>query len=405
MVRRTTRTLAIAAVLLLAFPAVASAYNARTDGTLTSSTEALDVRVEFANRFEEVQPDRIHVSLADTDEEIRGDCVAGCEAQLSGGSSTFRVPVTVRGSALGDLPTRYPNGDITFSVVGSRVDSFGRRVRFAVDEVTTTIDVPGSAVTGLQATTVDREVRLSWARAPEVGISGYKVERITGSQTRQVTTTTGTSATDRPGPGEHRYRVTTQRPRAGGSGTHETVSTTVTATVEPEPEPETPAEGTDGSNDAGPSDGEARSGGDRSSTGGARSSGSQNVGGSSDTAVAEQAEEPSTAAPSQARQRRAPRTAPLPNVSTGRGGLSIPELPRVGDIFRGELDFGQGEDGEGDGRSGDGDEVVLSAPAGGVGGFLGGGEDAERIAIPIAGGLLLTAIGLHLWRWLKVPLA
>ena len=101
------------------------------------------------------------------------------------------------------------------------------------------------------------------------------------------------------------------------------------------------------------------------------------------------------------RSPRERRNAPAPDVGSGRGGFGIPELPRVGDVFRGELDF----DGDGSREGGeDADEVVLSSPSGGSGSFLGSGEEAERIAVPIAGGLLLTAIGLHLWRWLKVPL-
>jgi hypothetical protein len=42
--------------------------------------------------------------------------------------------------------------------------------------------------------------------------------------------------------------------------------------------------------------------------------------------------------------------------------------------------------------------VVLS-----TGGMFDRMADNERIATPIAFGLVLTATGLHLWRWLRVP--
>ncbi|MEX0836674.1 MAG: hypothetical protein WD010_11315, partial [Nitriliruptor sp.] len=104
-----------------------------------------------------------------------------------------------------------------------------------------------------------------------------------------------------------------------------------------------------------------------------------------------------------------PRTGRAPSVSLGRGGSGVPELPGVGDIFRGSLDYGlddpEAADARGDAPApGDDDEVVLSAPGNGAGSFVGRLTDPNRIAVPIAGGLLMTAISLHLWRWLRVPI-
>jgi hypothetical protein len=48
--------------------------------------------------------------------------------------------------------------------------------------------------------------------------------------------------------------------------------------------------------------------------------------------------------------------------------------------------------------------VVLAAPGRSDSRFLGVFGEPERLAPPLAGGLLFTAIGLHLWRWLEDPL-
>lgn len=407
MVRRTTRILALVVTLLLVSPAAALAYNVGSDGTISASTDALTIRVGFSIR--EDQPDRLLVRVAGEDRDrVRADCVRDCRTQLSGGSSRFELPVTARGGEFGSLTNRVPNGEVTFDVRGSR-RVFGGREEFTVGTFTTTIDVPGSAVSSLTRTVSGDKVSLSWKGAPEAGISGYRVERVTGGGTTKVTTTSGTSATDEPGPGEHRYRVITVRPKAG-SGSHETVSSPVTAVVEEAEEASDDGNGSNGSNGSSGSSGSSGSNGSNGSDAPNGSSSTDGSNGSSTSRatapeVSEDGDDGAEADSSRRaadRDRGRTRTGQAPSVGRERGGFGIPELPRVGDIFRGELDFEQ--DGDADAEREEGDEVVLSAPSGSSGSFLGSAEEAERIAIPIAGGLLLTAIGLHLWRWLKVPL-
>lgn len=424
MVRRLFHTLALVATLLLVAPVAAVAYNVDTltsDGqrgtvTVTPSTEFVEIRVGFSGS--EPRPTRLRVNIGGDGDRVNAPCVRGdCRTTAFGGSAVFRLPFTARGGPFASPTDRIANGDVQLNIVADRAVGGAT----GLGNVTVRLDVPGSQVTSLSQSVSDQEVQLSWTPAPEAGISGYRVERITDGRTTEVTTTSGSSATDTPGPGDHRYRVVTVRPKAG-SGVHEAASSTVTASVAapPPPPPSDDDDGDEGSGgDGSGSNGGSGNGGSGNGSGSGSNGGSgggtasaPDLGGSSsngsngsdDADEADDADEPEVAA----RERRERRTTSAPNVSSGRGGFGIPELPLVGDVFRGELDFGEDE-GEGTGsgtRGEDADEVILSSPAGGGGSFLGvGGDDAQRIAIPIAGGLLLTAIGLHLWRWLKVPLA
>lgn len=418
MVRRTSRVLVLAATLLLVTPAAALAYAVSAQGSVSGSSSTVDLEVSFG-RFDEA-PDRLLVRIAgESRGRVRADCVSRCS---DAGSRVFRLPISARGGAFDSPTLRHPNGTLALEVRGERERTVGGTSEFGVGTANVTIDVPGSSVGSLRTSVDGDQVRISWDPAPEPGITGYRVERVSDGG-RQVTTTGagGSSAVDRPGPGDHRYRVVTIRSKAG-SGSHETGSSEVSATIaRPEPEDSgsgsngsgsngsgSNGSGSNGSGSNGSGSGGSGSGGSGSGSGGSGSStgnGSSSSGGDrTGQASAPDLDADDGGSASSSDRSRSRRDARAPEVSIDRSRSGIPELPRVGDVFRGELDFGQGDPEDPQARGEDGDEVVLSAPDGSGGSFLGAQEDAERIAVPVAGGLLLTAIGLHLWRWLKVPL-
>ena len=262
------------------------------------------------------------------------------------------------------------------------------------------LSVPPTAPREVAAERDGDEVRVTWKRAPEPDVTGYRVERRGGDGWSEIATTSDARHVDEPGPGTYRYRVVTLRDDGRG-GTLEKASSEREVEI-PEPEPEDESDDGDGSS-GGNDDGGNAAGGNGSGDGNEDGNGngaSQDDGGASDASESETSS-------SSSRERRSS-TSRAPSLGSGRSG-QIPSVfgrsPETADpeAFSEELDFGDAANGNGNG-DGDGngadDDVVLST---GRGGAFDRMVDGERVATPIALGLVLTATGLHLWRWLRVP--
>jgi hypothetical protein len=276
-------------------------------------------------------------------------------------------------------------------VVQIRVD----RDRF-LDPIETTdrirLAAPPTAPGDVTAERDGGTVAVSWSASPEPDITGYRVERREGDDWKDLATTSETGHADEPGPGSHAYRVVALRDDGRG-GTLEKASSSTEVEI---PEP-----------DAGNGDGNGNGNGDGSGDGGSGNgggSGDGNGGGSDDGGGDDgqdgaDAGDDESSASSSGRSPRSSSPARAPSLGSDRSG-SIPSVfgrdPASADpdAFSEQLDFGDPADGD--------DDVVLSTRDG----FRGTVDrilDAERVATPIAFGLVLTATGLHLWRWLRVP--
>jgi hypothetical protein len=263
------------------------------------------------------------------------------------------------------------------------------------------LSVPPSAPGDVTAQRDGDEVEVTWKKAPEPDVTGYRVERRDGDGWREVRTTSADSHVDEPGPGSHTYRVVALRDDGRG-GTLEKASSEREVEI-PEPEDDDP----DGRSGNGNGDGDGDGNGDGGSGGSGDVDGEDEGSGSGDGAgngddAEEATEAEDRAGSSGERDRRTSSSARAPSLGSDRSG-SIPSVfgrsPETADpdAFSEELDFGDARNGDGEDPD---DDVVLS---GGRSGTIDRLLDAERIATPIAVGLVLTATGMHLWRWLRVP--
>lgn len=297
------------------------------------------------------------------------------------------------------------------------------------EDLDLTVAAPGSPVSDLVADADGGEVELSWQRAPESGIEGYRVERAASAGSYATVDTAGPEANgfvDGGAPaGEQLYRVVTLRDDGRG-GTLETPSSASSTTVRAPDDDGGGGNGPDddGSNGDGSAGGGGGSGGGGSDGGGSDGGGSGGGGsgngsgdgdGGSDTGPGGSASSGSPdlssgAAPDDDGDADGPRSespdvaerSPADAPTGERDEDGIPALAFDDpDYFDDELDYGE----DGQGGSENDEEVVLSVPGfGGLSGFGGDGSGSRRMAVPIAGGLVLTGVGLHLWRWVKLPL-
>lgn len=409
MVRRSPYVLALVAVLLLWSPAAAlAAYSATVvrpadQAKVTGTTE---VHVQVRRDFADTAVAGLRVRPADGGPLRPTTCVSGCEA--GGREPVFAFTFDPRtGAPFGDEIV--PNGPFEFEGVISRDLGPDR----SVGTLTLDLRVPGSAVGGLAATTDDDTVRLAWSRAPEPDVLGYRIERCagvcdaSGDWTGRGDVAPSASAfTDAPGVGSSSYRVVTIRNGGGDGSSIETVSAPVTAEVAPpassSPDGEVGTDEVDGDGDDGGGDGAGQddAGGDRDeadATDRSRDRGADGADtGSSD---GDQLGAPPSAGSARP---KAPRSSRPPAVPLGPAGARIPEPPVLEDVFRSELDYAE-DDAQAAAGEGEGDEVILSAPGGSGGSFPGVLGGLDRFAVPLAGGLLATAVGLHLRRWLRIP--
>ncbi len=397
MARRLPSLIALVAVLLLAFPTAAlAAYSAAIaapeNAVVNGSTE---VRVRVERGVGDLGITGLKLRPAGGGEWVTVECASNC--RRSDRSQVYAFDLDPRsGAPFGDQPL--PNGSFTLDAVVSR--DLGGSDR-EVGQLTLALRVPGSAVGGLAATVEGGDVRLAWSRAPEPDILRYRVERCEGACEAdgdwvpvEDVGPGASSHTHAPGPGEHSFRVVTVRDAGDdGDGTFETVSSPTTAEVARP----TPSESPSPSPSPSPSDRDDDGDGDPDEDGATDGAGGAADRGPRPGAVPDLEATPRRDGP-QVRSGRAPA------VALGRGGSGIPDLPAIGDVFSSELDY-SGEVPDLTAPETADAEVVLSAPGRSSGSFLGRLTDPNRIAVPIAGGLLMTAVGLHLWRWLRVPMS
>lgn len=395
MVRRSPHVLALVAVLLVWSPTAAfAAYSATIVQPAGQERVVgpIEIRVRVSRDFADTAVTALRVRPADGRQLRPTTCISECGPGDTEPVFAFELDPRT-GAPFGEGPL--PNGPLEFEGIVSRELGEDR----SVGTLTLNLRVPGSAVGGLAATAEDDTVRLAWSRAPEPDILGYRIERCAGAcdaagdwSGRADVAPSASAFIDAPGAGTSSYRVVTIRDGGGDGSSIETVSAPVAAEVVPANPPDGPvdADEVDDRDGAGADD---RDGDDAQDTpadaeGGARS---------------DRDERDATTPVGPSRPGR-PRSSRPPAVSLGPAGARIPELSGPDDVFRGALDYSGGDQQTGAAAT-EGDEVVLSSPSGGGGSFLGALGDRERVAVPLASGLLVTAIGLHLRRWLRVPLS
>jgi hypothetical protein len=393
--RRTAAIAALVAVFTLVFPTAVLAADAilraPTDGVVTGPTD-LEVRLT-REPFEAITA--ADAGLRQDGKPLDGSravplCDGWRSCPNSESSSDHRIAFDPRTGAPflpEDAARMLPNGPYELRVTMTVNNAPEPR------SLEVMLSVPPSAATDVQASAERGAVSLRWTRAPEPDVTGYRVERRTGNDGWTGVGDVSASASsfaDEPGAGTHRYRLVTLRPRGDG-GTYEVTSSEATVAVDAA---STGADGGDREEDGAATEGEADD---------APRSDEDDEEGGSDGREAATASAPS----SRSAGERSARSG-LPAPSFQRGTARTPGKPGDGDdpdFFEETLRY----DGDaiaadrpdrGDDRDGDRGEVLLSVPGMGS---LSGALDDQQAAVPIAGGLLLTAIGLHLWRWLKLP--
>ena len=378
--RRILATAALAVLLVLpAVPAsAAEATLVSPDGDVTGPTPVeLRLDQEFAaERFSSV-----HVSLrADGErlgERLRMDCAAGCEDFAE--TARYVLP---------DGASLEPGTGAPFDAEGP-IANGAYVLRFELDrgrfqspqtfERELHLAVPPTAPKGLAAELDGDDVELTWRASPEPDLETYRVERHDGDDWEKIAATTSTSAVDEPGEGEHRYRVVAVRPDGRG-GTVETPSEEVAVEIEAEEDETDEPDRSEDRDDADEADD------------------ADETNGRDEADVADESQESQESSSSNGgRDQSRSGTARAPDTGNGGSG-SVPSLGERGedeDGYSEELDYSQLEMDRPD-------DVQVATP----GGWRGGVDrifDAERVAVPIAMGLVMTTAGLHLWRWLRAP--
>jgi hypothetical protein len=404
--RRIAATAALVAVLALALPTAALAAGATlrgpTDGVVSGPT-SLDVRIH-REPFEAISA--IDVTLRRGAAPLQGSrahplCEGLRDCPNGQREADYRIPFDPRdGSPFLTNGGRVLANGAYELVVAIQV---GRETQQRALPVT--ISVPPAAPGDVRARASGQDVTVQWRAGAEPDLAGFRVERSSGNGWTRAGEVDGaaTSYVDRPGPGDHRYRVVVIRPDGRG-GSYEVTSSEASVSVAA-PAPADEAGGGSGADqaddrDTGGDDGEAtgaRAGDDRRREAPADDATFDVESRDRDEADTDAAGATPTAGTSGRRSFEAP------SVNLRRDEADTPGLPADDpDFFRETLDYGDAEavaSGQ-RGQGGDRGEVLLSVPGMGA---LTGGMDDSRFAVPIAGGLLMTAIGLHLWRWLKLP--
>ncbi|MBW3619263.1 MAG: hypothetical protein KY461_03400 [Actinobacteria bacterium] len=267
---------------------------------------------------------------------------------------------------------------------------------------------PPSSARDVRVAIDGRDAVVTWGRAPEPDVAGYRIERRSGD----AWTTVGVTGPDASRfvdadveVGSYDWRVVSLRPDGYASGgpaapcadrepdLATTSSTTSGRVAQPRPSPsptdDTP-EDDDTPDDASPGD----DGGAGSGQGPAAGDGTH---GSPDAGAPDPTGEP-TGASGEAGP--APAAAPSGGDDTAAGG-SDEELVGEGERYYGEdqglgpLDYGDVDPVGGDGAGPDG----ATAVAGGVSVPVQRDLDRIRILQPIAGGLVLLTFAFHIRRW------
>lgn len=431
-VRRRLAVVTIAATFAIAVPATAAM--AAGTGVITSpAAEAtvdsgVPIEVQVTGNTGLFGPNhQVQVRLADLaqqplSEPVALNCLSGgdsCRADSTWGGQTFNptnlAPFAVTAPACNGgyhLQVRVDGGNWT-----------GHRVRVAAAP---------AAPSGVKVTAGTETATISWTLAGHPDITGHHIQRrAAGGDWATVGTVAGsaTSWTDSDAPaGDLEYRVATMRgdgAAADGSpvapcsdtGTDlatfsDAVPTTVRAaqasgdsgggsTSGPSrPRPTTQSPDADGGDTGGESPSEGASDGDSAPDGGA---------GAEDPTDPEASEAPRVER--RAGSRVAP-PAPIEqsmrgDVTVPRTEVSSPDAPRVAeeryygedDEFSEDLPFAEAA-GSGSGPAPTTETRTIRVP-GALQSVLGEEVDLARVIQPIAGGLLLLTIALHLRRWIR----
>ena len=421
---RATRVVALATAVVMrpAWPAGAEVRSTGFASPRAGDVLSDRVPIEVSVTWNGQRPDHVDVRLVGADgaripdtEPVRlTECHGSCQDfSLAERQSTWS-------GATFDPATLAP-----FASGGSRCNgAYGMQVRPQGADwgggIGVVVSIDPSAPTDVTATVTGGQVEVSWRGAPQPDVTGYTVQRrqdFTGSW--DTVTEVGaqtTTVVDGDAPtGNTQYRVATFRgdgfdsnaPVAACTDAQRDLVAAASPVTVQVPEPS-----------SSPSDGGSASpGSDDSDDSGGGSSGSPNDGadGEGDGAGGEGDggdEDASSGSPQPSPRRRAPATsvqsgsAPtvsVPDVSSP-SGRPAPDETHDGDGegFSEELDFGELQ---GESRASGDDEVAgtvsLDVP--------GGGSDTElalrRVLVPVAGGMIMLAFGLHLRRWTRDALA
>jgi hypothetical protein len=393
--RRTAGLVVLVAALALVLPAGALAAGAAlrspADGVVNGPT-SLDLRVT-REPYEAITA--IDVGLRRGDAAVDGSTVERLCEGLRGcpnadRAADYRIAFDPRTGAP-FLPAEtariLPNGSYELRVS----IELGRSTE--QQALPLTLSVPPSTPTDVRATVSGPRVAVRWSPAPEPDVAGYRVERSTdggGWTTAGEVAPSATDLSDAPGPGSHRYRVVALRPDGKG-GTYEVTSREVQVTVAEAPRGAAP--GPAGGEAAETDPGATEDGRDPAEGGEGDGTAAADEGG----AVREDADEVATGP---ARRAGAWASRATPTIGLDRRAITPSMSGDDPGIFRETLAYDGAERVEDGQRPADDGEVLLSVP--GAGAF--GGLDGDRLAVPLAGGLLMTAMGLHLWRWVMLPL-
>ena len=372
-----TAVLAVLLVLPAAPAAAAESELVSPDGEVTGATplEVALTRDFGAERFNEVAV-TLRRDGERVGERVRLTCVDSCDQTDQ--RATFVLPddgrLRPRSGAPFGLDEALANGTYTLRVELDR----GRFQSAETFEHELRLRVPATAPHDVAAEVEGGEVAVTWTPSPEPDVERYRVERHDGDDWEELATTSEAAATDEPGAGEHRYRVVALRDAGhdggdGDGGELETPSEEVTVEVEAEA-PD--GGGSDDNGEGGASNGD---GGEAADDGG------------EDDGQAEQAEASDAGTSDDEQSGYEPRTGRRASPSTGEGAAPRSE----DDAYDEELDYGEFEPDRPD------EPVEVATPSG----WRGTTDrifDAERVAVPIALGLVMTATGLHLWRWMRI---
>ena len=393
--RRIVWTTAALAVLLVLPAAPATAAQSSLVAPDDDVTRATAIEVELERDFGAERFSEVHASLRRDGERlgrrIQLVCVEGCEptdrtALFAPADDERFDPAT---GAPFDAEGPLPNGGYVLRIDLLKDSNFQSDETFEHD---LHLAVRPTAPEDLAASVEDGEVELTWTPSPEPDVDTYRLERHDGDDWETVVTTAEPAGADEPGEGEHRYRVVAERPD-GRDGTLTTASDEVTAEVVVEDE----SAGGDDGNDGGNDDGDGNGNGDRngepegveaSDAGGEAPDGDHDAG---DDASSSEPRNSSSSGGTQAPRTGGNGSGGVPGIGEGNGSADDGD----GDYAE-ELDYGEVEPDRPD------DDVQIATPSG----WRGSVDrilDAERIAVPIATGLVMTAAGLHLWRWLRIP--
>jgi hypothetical protein len=189
------RLFAIAGVfglfLAMAPPAAAQgAPTARLSGVGNGGTYSGHVRI-LAEGSSSIGIKRLEISINGT--VVRSENYGG----VQGNADIDFTWATDRAAPVGGRNTHYT----------VRVRAINNNNAEAVQEARVAVENGTSAPRGVSASFDSNSVGIGWASNPEADITGYRVERDSGSGWSSIGTTGSTSMSDSPGPGNHSYRV------------------------------------------------------------------------------------------------------------------------------------------------------------------------------------------------------